>query len=127
MTGLATTVLLFRRLPALIALYTYIPAISDWKEAVFTGWFGPMGVGALFYYTIAIQYLDQEGVNSYMRQVIEPVIYFLILSSVVVHGITIPFYFVGTYASKTLATTSMSISSPRTSEDLEVRNHVLYP
>jgi NhaP-type Na+/H+ or K+/H+ antiporter len=127
MIGLATTVLLFRRLPALIALYTYIPAISDWKEAVFTGWFGPMGVGALFYYTIAIQYLDQEGVNSYMRQVIEPVIYFLILSSVVVHGITIPFYFVGTYASKTLATTSMSISSPRTSEDLEVRNHVLYP
>jgi NhaP-type Na+/H+ or K+/H+ antiporter len=122
MIGLAVTVLLFRRLPALIALYTYIPAISNWKEAAFTGWFGPMGVGALFYYTIAIQYLD---VDDYTRHVIEPVIYFMILSSVVVHGITIPFYFLGTYASKTLTTKSISRFSPRSSQDSEVTGFII--
>lgn len=119
--GLAVSVLLLRRLPAIMALYTYIPAISNWKEAAFTGWFGPIGVGALFYYTIAIEYLTIEGMNGYAKQIMEPVIYFLILSSVVIHGITIPFYFVGTYASKTLAMKTLSNSSPRMSDDVEVK------
>lgn len=120
--GLAVSVLLLRRLPAIMALYTYIPAISNWKEAAFTGWFGPIGVGALFYYTIAIEYLTIEGMNGYAKQIMEPVIYFLILSSVVIHGITIPFYFVGTYASKTLAMKTLSNSSPRMSDDVEGLN-----
>ncbi|RCH92529.1 hypothetical protein CU098_009453, partial [Rhizopus stolonifer] len=91
--GLATTVLLFRRLPVILATFKYIPAIHDWRQAMFVGWFGPMGVGALFYYTIAIQYINSQDITSYAGKVIEPVTYFMILSSVVVHGITIPFYF----------------------------------
>lgn len=66
------------------------------------GWFGPMGVGALFYYTIAIESFELDGPNAYARQVIEPIIYFIILSSVVVHGITIPVFFLGTFATRTI-------------------------
>lgn len=96
-------VLLFRRLPIIIGLYKYIPAIPNWRQAVFMGWFGPMGVGALFYYTIAVQYFEFDGPNAYARQVIEPIIYFIILSSVVIHGITIPVFFLGSFASRTLS------------------------
>ncbi|KAI8079240.1 Cation/H+ exchanger [Thamnidium elegans] len=101
--GLAVFVLLFRRLPVIIGLYKYIPAIPNWRQAVFMGWFGPMGVGALFYYTIAVQYFEFDGPNAHARQVIEPIIYFIILSSVVIHGITIPVFFLGSFASRTLS------------------------
>ncbi|KAI9343710.1 Cation/H+ exchanger [Pilaira anomala] len=100
--GLAASVLVFRRLPVIIGLYKYIPAITNWRQAVFMGWFGPMGVGALFYYTIAIESFELDGPNAYARQVIEPIIYFIILSSVVVHGITIPVFFLGTFATRTI-------------------------
>lgn len=84
---------------------------------MFMGWFGPMGVGALFYYTIAIQYFEESGPNSRVREVIEPVIYFIILSSVVIHGITVPLFFLGTFASRTLTKT---ISNPSKSGSDEV-------
>lgn len=111
MLRLAAAVLLFRRLPAIIGLYTYIPAISNWRQAAFIGWFGPMGVGALFYYTIAIQCFEVDGPNAYAREVIEPIIYFIILSSVVIHGITIPLFFLGTFASRTLTRSALSKDS----------------
>lgn len=111
--GLAAAVLLLRRLPIILGLYKYIPAISNWRQAMFMGWFGPMGVGALFYYTIAIQFFETDGENAYARLVIEPIIYFIILSSVVIHGITIPIFFMGSFATRTLTkTTSKSSSLP---------------
>lgn len=115
MLGLASAVLLFRRLPVIIGLYKYIPAISNWRQAAFMGWFGPMGVGALFYYTIAIQFFETDGPNAYAKLVIEPIIYFIILSSVVIHGITIPIFFLGTFATRTLTKTTSGSSSKSTS------------
>lgn len=38
-------VLLARRLPILIALYRWIPDVKTFREAVFSGHFGPMGIG----------------------------------------------------------------------------------
>lgn len=35
------SVLIFGRLPAMLALYRYIPEIRSLKEAFFAGWFGP--------------------------------------------------------------------------------------
>ncbi|ORE13353.1 Sodium/hydrogen exchanger [Rhizopus microsporus] len=99
--GLAMGVLLFRRLPVVVGLYHYIPGISNWRQAIFMGWFGPIGVGALFYYTIAME----ENMNDNVRTLMEPIIYFMILSSVVIHGITIPLFYLGTIASKTITST----------------------
>jgi NhaP-type Na+/H+ or K+/H+ antiporter len=42
-------VLLVRRLPVVIGLQKFIPEVRSWREACFVGWFGPMGVGALYY------------------------------------------------------------------------------
>ncbi|KAL7331196.1 hypothetical protein PS15p_203420 [Mucor circinelloides] len=116
LAGLATSVLLFRRLPSIMALYRYIPAIEDWRQAMFAGWFGPIGVGALFYYTIAIESFPSNGTTDYPRQVIEPIIYFMILASVVVHGCTIPFYLWGSRASRSLTKTGSSFSSVNNSD-----------
>lgn len=103
---MAILVLIFRRLPIVLALYKLIPAIKTWREAVFTGWFGPIGVGAIFYYSVAIESLPIDGSNAHAREVIKPIIYFMVLASVIAHGITIPLFYIGTFASRTLTRTS---------------------
>ncbi|XDG04817.1 hypothetical protein ABKA04_004432 [Annulohypoxylon sp. FPYF3050] len=48
--GLGLLVLLFRRVPALLLTYKMMPnVVKDWKEAIFMGYFGPIGVGAVYY------------------------------------------------------------------------------
>lgn len=41
----AVLVLLLRRLPIIIALFKWIPDIKSFREALFSGHFGPMGIG----------------------------------------------------------------------------------
>lgn len=48
--GLGLLVLVFRRVPALLLTYKMMPnVVKDWKEAIFMGYFGPIGVGAVYY------------------------------------------------------------------------------
>ena len=48
--ALGIMVIVFRRLPAIFATYKLMPScITDWKEALFMGYFGPIGIGAVFY------------------------------------------------------------------------------
>ncbi|KAK4512345.1 H(+)-transporting V0 sector ATPase subunit d [Mucor velutinosus] len=103
---LAILVLVLRRLPIVLTLYKWIPTIHNWREAVFTGWFGPIGVGAIFYYTVALEALPEDGPNAHARALLEPVIYFMVLGSVIAHGVTIPLYFLGSIATRTLTITS---------------------
>ncbi|KAI8070788.1 Sodium/hydrogen exchanger family-domain-containing protein [Gongronella butleri] len=105
---LALLVLLLRRLPVVVGLYKWVPAIHTWREALFTGWFGPIGVGAIFYYTEAIENFAEDGPDARVRGLVGPIVYFMVLSSVIVHGITIPLFHIGTFASRTLTRTSMS-------------------
>ena len=42
---IAILVLILRRLPAMIALYRWIPDVKTFREAIFSGHFGPMGIG----------------------------------------------------------------------------------
>jgi NhaP-type Na+/H+ or K+/H+ antiporter len=50
-------VLLLRRLPAVLA--SRAPLGLSWREAAFAGWFGPMGVSAVFY----LAHARDEGVD----------------------------------------------------------------
>lgn len=48
--ALGLLVLVFRRIPALLMCYRMMPnVVGSWKEAVFMGYFGPIGVGAIYY------------------------------------------------------------------------------
>jgi NhaP-type Na+/H+ or K+/H+ antiporter len=43
--GLGFLVLLLRRIPAIMISYRFMPDVcQDWKEALFMGYFGPIGM-----------------------------------------------------------------------------------
>ncbi|KAF8940621.1 hypothetical protein BGZ58_005580 [Dissophora ornata] len=96
---LAIVVLLFRRMPFAIAMKRFIPALATYREAAFAGWFGPIGVGAVYLSKVAAEMTNPNnlGDNPYnverlqrVHSVIYPVVMFLVFSSVLIHGVTVP-------------------------------------
>ncbi|CAI4212324.1 unnamed protein product [Parascedosporium putredinis] len=97
LVGLGVLVLLFRRIPAVLMTYRLMPnTIANWREALFMGYFGPIGVGAAFYVEHARHLFpkleeatnDEEVTN--LLRAMGPVVYWLALFSIVIHGISIP-------------------------------------
>ncbi|ROT36541.1 Na+/H+ antiporter 2 [Sodiomyces alkalinus F11] len=96
LVGLGFLVLIFRRIPAIMLTYKLMPhSIRTWKEALFVGYFGPIGVGAAFYIEHTrhvFPRLDETNdteVNDLLRAM-GPVVYWLAFFSIVVHGLSIP-------------------------------------
>lgn len=56
--GLVVLVLLLRRLPFVWLLSRFIPPVRRRDDAWFVGWFGPIGVAALYYAAVAV---DRTG------------------------------------------------------------------
>ncbi|MFI1955445.1 cation:proton antiporter [Streptomyces xinghaiensis] len=72
-------VLLLRRLPVLLALKR--PLRLTWRGAVFPGWFGPIGVSALFYLTLEAHRLGADPVVLAAGTLV-------VAASTVAHGVT---------------------------------------
>ncbi|KAK7050604.1 Na-H-exchanger domain-containing protein [Favolaschia claudopus] len=90
-------ILAVRRIPSVLLLYPWVPEIANWREALFTGHFGPMGVGAVFVSTLAITHLPEpesppRNEAELLATVIQPIVAFVVLGSIVVHGLSIPFF-----------------------------------
>jgi NhaP-type Na+/H+ or K+/H+ antiporter len=80
--GLSSLVLLFRRLPWVLLLYKGISEVRTLKEAIFAGWFGPIGVGAIFYAIIGLEELHSFSHHQSSDTTIPPGrLHFLNLSS----------------------------------------------
>ncbi|KAF5975957.1 Na(+) H(+) antiporter [Fusarium coicis] len=95
LVGLGLLVLVFRRLPAIFAFYKLMPDVcANWKEALFMGYFGPIGAGAVFYVEHARHLFPHEGEGdeeeTNLVRAMGPVVYFLVLFSIIVHGLSIP-------------------------------------
>ncbi|KAK8078821.1 hypothetical protein PG994_002628 [Apiospora phragmitis] len=93
--GLGFLVLFFRRIPALMIMYKAMPScIKSWKEAVFMGYFGPIGVGAVFYVEhtkhLFPPLASADAGEAALLRALVPAVYFLVLFSIVVHGLSIP-------------------------------------
>ncbi|KAI0474963.1 Sodium/hydrogen exchanger family-domain-containing protein [Xylariaceae sp. FL0804] len=93
--ALGVLVLLFRRIPALLITYRAMPnVVKTWKEAVFMGYFGPIGVGAVYYLQhTRLLFPESDLASSSEKQLLDalcPVVYFLVLFSIFVHGLSIP-------------------------------------
>ncbi|KAJ0281310.1 hypothetical protein Brms1b_005381 [Colletotrichum noveboracense] len=93
--ALGGLVILFRRIPAILMCYKIMPKVcQNWKEALFMGYFGPIGAGAVFYVEHTRHLFpelgegDEEETN--LVRVMVPVVYWLVLFSIVVHGLSIP-------------------------------------
>lgn len=83
-------VLLFRRLPVIILLRHQIPQIRHFRHALIMGFFGPIGVSAIFYLYVTQDFLHCVQANQPARKDLEPLadvtllsVWFLVLASVV--------------------------------------------
>ncbi|KAF2730780.1 Na(+)/H(+) antiporter 1 [Polyplosphaeria fusca] len=89
-------VLLLRRIPAMMVMYKLMPnTVKTWKEALFMGYFGPIGIGAVFYVEHTkhlFPHLEDATTHEEedLLRAMVPVVYFLVLFSIVVHGLSIP-------------------------------------
>ncbi|TFY80612.1 hypothetical protein EWM64_g3400 [Hericium alpestre] len=97
---IAILVLLLRRIPPVLALYRWIPDIKNIREALFSGHFGPMGVGAIFISTLATRQLPPphdppETQAELLGASIEPIVAFMVVTSILIHGLSIPFFSLG--------------------------------
>ncbi|KAF7375255.1 Na-H-Exchanger domain-containing protein [Mycena sanguinolenta] len=90
-------ILALRRIPSVVLLYRWVPEITTWREALFTGHFGPMGVGAVFVSTLALTRLPTphdppETQQELLAATIQPIVAFVVLGSIIIHGLSIPFF-----------------------------------
>lgn len=78
--ALMAGVLLFRRLPVILAIRGYVPALDPPAASLFVGWFGPIGPVAAFYAILATERTGTELVWTAGSLVVA--------GSVLVHGMT---------------------------------------
>ena len=121
---LGISVLLLRRLPSLLTFHRLIPRLRGaFGDAVFMGYFGPIGAGAIFYMTLVIEQLQDQKENESVKRVltlITPITYALIISSLIGHSSLIPF--VGYYLDKKSAKESVKLQGEE--ESLRGRNDI---
>lgn len=87
---LGILVLLFRRLPIVMALHQNIHQIQGFRHALFVGFFGPIGVSAIFYIYVTREFLADITVDGVQREdvsrlseIILVVVWFLAICSIV--------------------------------------------
>lgn len=97
---LAIVVIFLRRIPAVLMLKPLTPDLKSWREALFCGHFGPIGVGAIFasilarreleHFVHAEYALDDSKNDSHPHQqliaTIWPIVCFVVITSILVHG-----------------------------------------
>ncbi|MCJ1310075.1 hypothetical protein MMC25_003736 [Agyrium rufum] len=127
LTVIAVLVILFRRIPIMLALKPLIPDVKNWREALFAGHFGPIGVGAIFAAILARAELENDlesttplaelpepgAVNYLVVEVIWPITTFLVISSILVHGSSIAVFTLG----KRINTLTLTMSYTRDNEE----------
>lgn len=122
---IAIFVIFFRRIPIMMALKPLIPDIKSWREALFAGHFGPIGVGAIFAAILAraelesdsttpLAVLPEPGSENYaVVQIIWPLTTFLVITSILVHGSTIAVFTLG----KRINTLTLTMSYTQADEN----------
>ncbi|SPJ74436.1 related to Na+/H+ antiporter CNH1 [Fusarium torulosum] len=122
---IAVFVLLFRRIPVMLALKPLIPDVKTWREALFAGHFGPIGVGAIFVAILAraelehgepvpLAQMPSKDVDHYeLIYLVWPIVSFLVVTSILVHGSSIAVFTLG----KRINTLSLTMSYTAAPED----------
>jgi sodium/hydrogen antiporter len=77
---LVVGVILLRRLPTMLLVSRWVGPLRTWPDALFIGWFGPLGIGALYYAAYVVGETGDE--DAWM------VASLVICASIVIHGMT---------------------------------------
>ncbi|KXG52767.1 Cation/H+ exchanger [Penicillium griseofulvum] len=124
---IAILVLFFRRIPIMLMLKPFIPDVKTWREALFAGHFGPIGVGAIFAAILARAELEHHSTqpspedelplpgasNYYVVRLIWPITTFMVITSILVHGSSIAVFTLG----KRINTLTITLSYTQANED----------
>ena len=125
LTIIAIFVILFRRIPVMMALKPLIPDIKTWREALFAGHFGPIGVGAIFVAILARAELESDNPvplselpsadspHYVLLSLVWPITTFLVVASIIVHGSSIAVFTLG----KRINTLTLTMSYTTAPED----------
>jgi Na(+)/H(+) antiporter len=120
---IALFVVFFRRIPIMLALKPFIPDIKSWREALFAGHFGPIGVGAIFIAILAradletggttpLAVLPEEGTPHYhLIALIWPIVTFLVITSIIIHGSSIAVFTLGKHINTLTLTMSYTTAN----------------
>lgn len=125
---LAIVIIFLRRLPAVLAFKHFTPDIKSWREALFCGHFGPIGVGAIFAVILARK--DLEGHYSHeetplaalpdesfphyqLLAAMWPIVCFIILTSIIVHGSSVAVLTLGKRLNRMAITMSFTTTNTR--------------
>ncbi|EPE30859.1 hypothetical protein GLAREA_03826 [Glarea lozoyensis ATCC 20868] len=129
---LGIMILLFRRLPIVFAFHTKIHQIEDPRQAIFVGFFGPIGVSAIFYLYISLEFLETltvDGVQradaEHLKEVMTVVIWFLAICSIVVHGLSIPLGKLGFFLPRTLSRAFTSQANSPSTQSFTTADRIL--
>jgi sodium/hydrogen antiporter len=119
-------VLLFRRIPIMMMLKPIIKDLKTWREALFAGHFGPIGVGAIFVAIMARAELEHESTFPLPQNEISatsehiniitliwPITTFLVICSIIVHGSSVAVFTLGRH----INTLTLSFSFTTAVED----------
>lgn len=115
---LGILILFLRRVPIVLAMGHQIHQIENNAQSAFVGFFGPIGVGAIFYLLEGREFLRSLTVDGVeredARQVAEAmdiVIWFLVVCSIVVHGLSVPLGKAAYHLPRTVST-ALNSNSP---------------
>ncbi|KAF2097441.1 putative Na/H antiporter [Rhizodiscina lignyota] len=108
---LGILVLLLRRPPIVFAMHTKIRQIEQWQQALFVGFFGPIGVSAIFYLYLTLDFLRTQIVvdgkerddAERLGEIMYIVIWFIVICSIIVHGLSVPLGKFGWYLPRTIS------------------------
>lgn len=127
---LGILVLLFRRPPIVLGMHKWIQQIEEWRQAFFVGFFGPIGVSAIFYLYTAREFLEKMTVDGVQREdaaLLEEqltiVVWFMTVCSIIVHGLSVPLGKVGWHLPRTLSSLGSHSISRSSSNDPDEPDH----
>lgn len=81
--GLTIAILLLRRLPMVLLFQPLMPRLRHWSDAWFMGFFGPIGVAAIFYANLVVGRDRIEGID-----IVWSVVSLVVAGSILVHGVS---------------------------------------
>ncbi|KAI1362519.1 Sodium/hydrogen exchanger family-domain-containing protein [Xylaria arbuscula] len=108
---LGLLVLLLRRPPFILGLHKKIPQIEGIRQATFMGFFGPIGCSAIFYLYVTIDFIEALSPNGMdeprhdvknLAEAVKVIVWFMVIVSVVVHGLSIPLGKLGFHLPRTI-------------------------
>lgn len=122
---IAIFIIFFRRIPVMLLFKPFIPDIKTWREALFAGHFGPIGVGAIFVAILARAELETEHTiplaelpppdspHYHLIALVWPIVTFIVVASIIVHGSSVAVFTLG----KRINTLSLTMSYTAAPED----------